>query len=293
MRRLLLRGLVLLLALTMTLPALAETPLLEVHHMMIGCADGCLIRVGDLTLLIDGGEANPRRPEHRVMDYLQAVGVDHIDAVIITHWHLDHCMNLNEVLEAYGDETTVVYSPAPQVPSEIDNGSVTVPIGPLAAGTHQQAFIGDVLEMGGMTITFIGPERLLQGGRCNQDSLNFVLQYGSRKFLFSGDFVQSNSVNTLYTELCRNVDVLKFPHHGIEPFEIGKKALRVIRPQWVLVPGVVNPYKVWNFADNVGVKFPRENVLTNAHGHVVILTDGAERFEVLTQVNPESFAPGS
>lgn len=286
MKRLL--ALLLLLTLGALLPAAAEEsapPLLEVHQMMLGCADGYLIRLGDVNILIDGGEANPGKPEGGVMAYLHAAGVEHIDAVIITHWHLDHCMNLNDVLAAFGSEDTVVYSPAEAVPAEIDNGTVIIPIGPLVTGRHQQMRMGDVLEFSGMTITCIGPERLSLGGGCNSDSLNFVLQYGSRRFLFTGDFAQSSGISA-YSELCANVDVLKFPHHAIEPYEIGSTALRTVRPTWVLVPGVVNKYKVWNHADNLGVKFPRENVITNADGHVVILTDGAELFEVRTQVDP-------
>ena len=284
------RALLLLLTALLALPAAAEAPLMEVHQMMIGCADGYLVRVGDQTLLIDGGEANPRKPEGGVPAYLRAAGVTHIDAVIITHWHLDHCMNLNEVLSEFGSPETIVYSPAEQVPDAIDNGTVTIAIGPLVTGTHQQMKMGDVLEFSGATITCIGPEQLSLGGGCNQDSLNFVLQYGSRRFLFTGDFAQSREICGEYSQLCANVDVLKFPHHGIEPFEIGVSALRVVRPTWVMVPGVVNKYKVWNFADNMGIKFPRENVVTNADGHVIILTDGGERFEVRTQMDPADFA---
>ena len=38
------------------------------------------------------------------------------------------------------------------------------------------------------------------------------------------------------------------------------------------------------------MKFPKENVYTNADGHVVILTDGGEYFEVRTQQQPADYA---
>lgn len=284
------RLLTLLAALLLALPAMAEAPMMEVHQMMLGCADGYLIRAGGVCILMDGGEANPRKPEGGVLAYLREAGVERLDAIIITHWHLDHCMNLNAVLAEFGGPETVVYSPATQVPREIDNGTVTIPIGPLVTGTHCQMRAGDVLEMGGMTLTCIGPEKLSMNGGCNVDSLNIVLQYGQRRILFTGDFAQSRAISDAYSELCARVDVLKFPHHGIEPFEISAAALRVVRPNWVLVPGVASKYKVWNYGDNNGVKFPRANVLTNADGHVVILTDGGERFDVLTRQNPADYA---
>lgn len=275
-------------------PALAETaedaPLLEVHQMMIGCADGYLIRLGDVAIMVDGGNAAPTQPTDDVVNYLRAAGVDTLDAVIITHWHLDHCMNLHAVMAEFGDADTVVYSPAAEIPDEIDNGTVTIPIGPLRVGTHKQMKMGSKLEMGGMTITCVGPETLSLAGGCNQDSLNFVLQYGTRRFLFTGDFAQSRCINLSYPELCRDVDVLKFPHHGLMPFEIGKQAIRLVSPEHILVPGVTNKYKLWDFCDDNGAKFPKDNIYTNADGHVVILTDGGERFDVLTQQQPEDYA---
>lgn len=286
--------LVLLLSALLCAPALAEETqepaLMEVHQMNIGCADGYLIRLGDVDLLIDGGNANPLAPTDDVVNYLRDAGVTKLDAVIITHWHLDHCMNLNDVLAEFGDGDTVVYSPAPSVPDKIDNGTVVVKIAPLVTGTHQQMKMGDVLEMGGMTITCIGPRELSLDGGCNADSLNFVLQYGARRFLFTGDFAQSGCINKEYPDLCADVDVLKFPHHGLQPYEIGNIAIRTVSPEYVLVPGVVNKHKIWDFADNRGVKFPKDNVLTNGDGHVVILTDGGERFEVHTWQNPADWA---
>ena len=283
--------LTLFLALLLCPAALAEdVPVLEVHQMALGFADGYLIRLGDVEIMVDGGNAEPMKPTDDVLRCLRAAGVDKLDVYIATHWHLDHCMSLNDVLAAFGDAETIVYSPADRVPEEIFNGTVTVGIGPLVTGQHQQMRTGDVLTFGGMTLTCIGPESLSMNGGCNSDSLNVVLQYGTRRFLFTGDFAQSRAISVGYADLCRDVDVLKFPHHGIEPFEIGVQALRTARPQWVLVPGVVNKYKVWNYGDNNGVKFPRANVLTNADGHVVILTDGAEVFDVRTQQDPAAYA---
>lgn len=283
----------LLMALLLVLPACAEepdVPVLQVHQMALGFADGYLIRCGDVDILIDGGNPQPAQPTDDVVNYLRAAGVDKLDVYIITHWHLDHCMNMNIVLAEFGDDKTVVYGPSDQPPEQVVNKSVAVPMLPLANGSYRQMKMGDVLELGGMTITCIGPEKLTLDGGCNSDSLNFVLKYHTRKFLFTGDFAQSGCILNHFEELCANVDVLKFPHHGNLPYEIGQKTSRLVQPQVVLVPGVTNPYQLWDFFDNIGVKFRQENVLTNAAGHVVILTDGDERFDVRTKQNPADYA---
>lgn len=285
--RKMIRLLCLLLCLAAAIPACAEEPqgdVMELHQLMIGCADGYLIRQGGVTIMIDGGNAEPKKPTKDVVNYLRAAGVDVIDVYIVTHWHLDHCMNLNKVLAEFGAPETVVYSPSPALHPDYS---------PLANGTYQQMKIGDVLNLGGMTITCVGPEKLTQNGGGNPDSLNFVVQYGVRKVLFTADFAASKSINGTFKDLCSNVDVLKFPHHGLQPYEIGKNACRTTSPDYVLVPGAVNKYKIWDFFDDHGVKFPKDNVYSIADGNIVILTDGGEYFEVRIHQEPADYAPAA
>lgn len=285
----------LLLCLLMAFPVvLAEetaSPVLELHQMVLGYADGYYIRCGDAEIMIDGGNPFPKdRGNTDVMDNLRALGADKLDIYIITHWHLDHCMNINAILAEFGDENTIVYSPASKLPATAEGEGVVIQVDPLANGTHRQMVMGDVLELGGMVITCIGPRAVSQNGRCNADSLNFVLQYGRRKMLFTGDYAQSGPIIKEYQELCSSVDVLKFPHHGGEPFEIGVKASRNTAPEYVLVPSQLNNYKVYTFLHDNGVKVERDKVLTNRAGHVVVLTDG-DFLEVRTEQNPADYAP--
>lgn len=275
-------------------PTALANDVLEMHQMCIGCADGYLIRVGGQTILIDGGNAQPINPNNEVAEYLHAAGVTRLDVCIVTHWHLDHCMHLNNLLAEFGDERTVVYGPSDNVPDTVSNPMVSIQMAPLSAGTYRQLLPGEQLRIGTeetyVTIDCIGPAKLQQKGACNQDSLNFIMGYGERKILFTGDFAVSKAIAGQYAELCAGVDAVKFPHHGIEPYSLSWAAARVLQPEYVLVPGVGNKYKIWNFFDSWGVKFPRENVLSNADGHVVILTDGGEYFEVRTQQDPQEYA---
>lgn len=290
MKRMLKMLLLLLLAALLVFPALAEDtpvelpehtePVLQVHQMNLGCANGYLLKWGDMALMIDGGNALPERPTDDVMQYLRASGIDKLDAYIITHWHLDHCMNLNLVLAEFGDENTIVYSPSTELHPDY---------APLAAGTYQQMIDGQELMLGDLKINCVGPETLKQNGRCNADSLNFVVTYGKRRFLFTGDFAASGNFNDKWTSLISGVDVMQFPHHAIEPFEIGKIAMKNVRPTYIMVPGAVTPYKVWNWMDNFGAKISKENIYTNGDGNFTFMTDG-DWLRIYTQVELGQFA---
>ena len=284
-----------LLFVLMLLPtaSLAEeaSPILEVHQMNLGYADGYFIRCGDIEMMIDGGNPTPKSPTDDVVNTLRALGCTELDVYIVTHWHLDHCMNMNNILAAFGGDATVTYGASDVPPDVIENEGREYPLGPVVKGTYQQMKVDDVLQVGPLTITCIGPDEMSQNGRSNPDSLNFVIKYGTRRMLFTGDYAQSGEINKRYPELCKDVDVLKFPHHGGEPYLIGNIACRNVSPEYVLVPSQLNNYRIYQFLRNNGVPIERDNVLTNRAGHVVFLTDGGEYIEALTEQNPADWAP--
>lgn len=288
------RLLSLLICLLLLCPAaVAEdaAPILEVHQMCLGYADGYYLCCGDIEIMIDGGNPIPRSVNDDVINYLRAVGADKLDAHIVTHWHLDHCQNLNTVLAEFGDANTIVYGASEVLPETADGEGVVIQISPLANGTYRHMKVDDVIRIGDLTITCIGPETISQRGKCNADSLNFVLQYGERRMLFTGDYAQSGEINKRYPELCSNVDVLKFPHHGSLPYEIGQKAVQMVSPTYVLIPSRESGYQLWKFLRDRGVDIERDNVLNNSAGHVVLLTDGGEYFEARRDQNPADYAP--
>lgn len=125
---------------------------------------------------------------------------------------------------------------------------------PLANGAiYQQMKDGDELTIGGwLTVNCVGPETVKNNGNQNMDSLNFVLIYGQKRMLFTGDYAASGNINRKYQDLVRNIDVLKFPHHGIlddktNTYEIGVVLMRVLSPTYVLIPGAASVWEIWNF----------------------------------------------
>ncbi len=247
--------------------------LFRVHQINIGCANAYLLTVDDLVMMVDCGTntqtpiAN-RIPNHMLFDYLAGAGIDHIDVFFITHWHRDHCYNLNLLLETYGSDASVVYGPGATVNKELD---------PLSAGTYRQIIDGDRLTIGPLGVQCVGPEYRedLTGNR-NPESLNLIFTYGETRFFFSGDWIDS-SVRKRWGEEILQMDVLAFPHHGLEPLCMTKNVYRDMDPRLVLVPGQVR-YTARNFAaDSLGVRARDLDtvILTTADGNVLVSSDGS------------------
>ena len=70
---------------------------------------------------------------------------------------------------------------------------------PLANGAiYQQMKDGDELTIGGwLTVNCVGPETVKNNGNQNMDSLNFVLIYGQKRMLFTGDAMEERTQEIL------------------------------------------------------------------------------------------------
>lgn len=265
----------LLMLLSLTASAEEIAPVLQIHQIEIGCADAYLFRLDDVTIMMDGGNDTGRTPD-ALMEYLRAADIGTLDAYIVTHYHDDHSGNLNLILGEFGDDDTIVYGPSQEVRKIYQ---------PMAAGAYQPMLDGDEVTIGGIQIKCLGPKQVRQEGRINQDSLNVLITYGQRRYLFTGDHAHSDQFLGKYSELVKDVDVLKFPHHGMEPFAIGARTFQLVSPDVVLMPGG-GSYKCRQFCKENG--FTGE-FYDNGSGHVVILSDG-ESMEIFTQVELGQFA---
>ena len=72
---------------------------LRVHFLDVGQGDCSLIELPDnRIMLIDGGNGTPENNKH-ILRYLNALDIDVIDYLVVTHADSDHCGGLDAVLE--------------------------------------------------------------------------------------------------------------------------------------------------------------------------------------------------
>lgn len=240
----------------------------------------------DYTVLIDCGTntMQPISANHQnaaLFNYLAASGIDHVDVYFVTHWHNDHCYNVNTLLKLYGTKKTVVYGPTKKIYKELR---------PLATGKYRQMKDGDHFAAGPLDILCIGPEYSEKlTGLVNEESLNFIVTWNGLRILFTGDYVQK-SVYARWKKEIKNIDVLSFPHHGLNPIYITAKCYKRMNPRVVLIPGR-NGANVRNFAiKKVGIG-KDALYLSSSKGHIMITYDGS-KLRYATNVRPGQFPKG-
>lgn len=258
-----------LLCIMMLLPGVSSAgELLRVHQMQLGCVDGFLFQAGGKIVLIDGGRDTGHAPEV-VLDYLTSLGVEKIDVHILSHYHMDHAGNVREISERFGHEGTIVYGPSESLPEEF---------GSLPHGTYRPMVMGDSFTLGETQFLCTGPAKLKKNGYDNLDSLNVLVTHGDRRMLFTGDFLPGESIPAFREEL-RNVDLLKFPHHGMKSLCVHDWVLKHVNAQIILIPGPMR-FHVGNKTFELN---QHPDIYTNGDAHLVVLTDG-QRMEVRKNV---------
>ena len=251
------------------LPEPDPDSLLRIHQINIGCGDAYLLTIGDIVILVDCG-SNTEAPisagyhNYPLLKYLDASGIDHVDVYLVTHWHNDHCYNVNVLLGLYGTENTIAYGTSPALYEELY---------PLAAGTYRQLKDGDRLTIGPLDVLCVGPEyRENITGTFNADSLNFIVTYGKVRAFFDGDFIQT-SILERWSDEITDLDIVSFPHHGINLEEQSPKVYHVLNPRVTMIPsqerGKVREYALYTAYCKQDAVY-----LSSRDGHILVNTDG-------------------
>jgi competence protein ComEC len=249
----------------------------------VGQGDAAVVRTGPgRALVVDAG------PDPPLVDgCLDSLGVDVVDAVVLTHFHADHVEGLPGVLggRSVGQVlTSPVAEPAHQA------GEVTawatargIPMSGLAAG--------DRLAFGEVTAEVWAPVRRIAAGSVpNNASVVLAVHAGEVDALLLGD-VERESAHDLLLRLRRDpvmaaaaedLDVVKTPHHGSANLDAGLMAA-VRAPVAVVSVGEDNDYghpTAKHLAMMTGNGYAVHR--TDQRGHIALVErDG--RIEVVTQ----------
>jgi len=177
----------------------------EVLFLPVGQGDSELIRVGDVTMLIDAG---PSQGISSILDGIIGAG-KRIDLVFVSHGDSDHVSGLSSIL-ASRSVGAIMYS-----------GTSTVLLDELFARAREQHVpvftlsAGDRVSYASSTIEVLWPMRTVEAMSRNDTSLILAFHANEDCALFTGDigFETEKDLITQYGNAI-DCDVLKVAHHG-------------------------------------------------------------------------------
>jgi competence protein ComEC len=230
----------------------------------VGQGDALVVRGFDAQgqprdILIDTG-----RHADLAESCLQDLGIDEVEAVVLTHFDADHAGGIEAVYER--TEHVLISAPQRESDDAVIRGLVAQGITVTRATSGQRVALGDT------TCTVLWPAPgypSMQGGNPGSISLSVAAPGMSAIFLADLDEESQNALLAQHPGLGR-VDVLKVAHHGSS--DQSERLTNVLRPRVALISaGRDNGYghpagKTMRLLEGVGAR----NVRTDNSGLVLV-----------------------
>lgn len=239
---------------------------MEVHYIDVGQGDATLIRCGDKAMLIDAGDNSKGT---KVQKYLQNLGITKLDYVIATHPDSDHIGGLDVVIYKFECDTILMTD------ESNDSTSYRDLISAINSKSYKKTLpvVGQEYLLGDAIFTILAPNRAY--GDLNESSIGILLQYGEKKFLFTGDAESKSEADIVARGINIDCDVYKAGHHGSKTSS-SEILLNAAKPKYVVIScGEGNDYghphaQTLNQLRVRGIKVFR----TDEQGTIVAVTDG-------------------
>jgi competence protein ComEC len=222
---------------------------LRVHVFDVDEGQAVLVQKGSQGALVDTGSMVRAAS---LVQKISSSGVDHLQAIVLTHLHPDHATGFFRVREAYPNAMVLHNGHHAVLNSSLD--SIRWVADALQVESNVKVFrADDVLELAGARLRALWPQEPLSDD-LNQSSLVLSVEsaHGERYALLMGDVGWSVEEELISNRmLTHRYPVLVAGHHGSRQ-TAGEGFLAIVQPEQVAISVNANNIRGYPDADTLG-----------------------------------------
>ncbi len=242
--------------------------ILRAYFFNVGEGEATLLKTEKATVLIDAGNLISG---FSLFQKLKKLGVSKIDALVITHPHLDHMGGVFYVLQLF------------DVRAKFDNGERLYMKRDVYRwyseifrnGNYKALKSGDVLKFGALKIEVLSPSHLRENW--NDNSLVLRVSFHNITFLFMADVSYRVEEKLLKSEQSLYAQLLKVGHHGAED-ATSVKFLKAVSPKISIIFAArhhFHGYPSWKVVKRIKCSGSLL-FITGYNGDILVKTNGSD-----------------
>lgn len=256
----------------------AQEPL-ELHFIDVGEGDAILIQYKNNNLLIDTGNL---LSGYKLVDYLIKNKVSEIKYLIITHPHPDHMAGVFFILPKFPVQE--IYDNGQSL-NDADDMERSYKMLVRSNKNYRPLKKWDRLELDGVSLEVIWPERPDSGVSYNENSLVIKLNYQDKfRCLLIGDFNNAGEDKLLKEKAGLKADILKVGHHGAID-ALSEDFLSAVSPKIAIITSGIKS-KAGIFSAVTASLLAKKNVKTyrtQNYGDIIISVNSEGNYTVETE----------
>ncbi|NMA82852.1 MAG: MBL fold metallo-hydrolase [Epulopiscium sp.] len=250
--------------------------------------DATIIKTPDGKVMLVDGSA----PEtaHMLKTYLDALGIEKIDAIVATHPHIDHVGGLPQIIYQY--EIDKVYRSKMEYPTETNKNFLKA----IEEKGVETVIVTDgmTFEFGEVKIDVLNPvEEIVYPKTFPKSSTAFInnhsvvlkISYRDSSVLLTGDIYVAGELDLIerYGDTLQ-ADIVKMPHHG-DDTSSSVGFIKAVQPKVaVAMYDRLASLSIYNSYRKNGSKA----YITAIDGNIKIVADGTKEYKVITEKDRES-----
>jgi len=203
-----------------------------VYFFNVGQGETSYIKCGKNSVIVDIGSLRTNLAFNTVSNYFKMKNISGVDAMVLSHMHIDHINGLEKYLENY-DVGMVLYSKPTE---ENDTYTNLKKVLKNFNVKSKEVKAGEVYEFGNIKIEILLPKDKLLNVEddINANSLVCKISIKDKSIMYMGDGTCDTEKELLKLYDLESVDILKVGHHGSKT-STSEEYIEKIQPQYAVI----------------------------------------------------------